>query len=444
MKELLLNNFKNGWIVGDFNPNIINWGEGEIAIKEYKKGFVEIGYCHEAADVFLILVSGVIRCSGKTIYADTILQFGRGESISFVAIEDSKAIIIVYGDKTFSRKPLNSIDDYLEIYGGLINFNTCKSFPFEDLSVVVQGGIDRTLTPICMASIRKFLPGSRIILSTWEGMPTDNIDYDELVISQDPKGVTNYHFEDFDYEYINNVNRQLVSTQKGLEVVKTKYVLKLRTDMVLLSNGILNYLGKYEKSNDEYRIFMSKVIIADIWTRHYIEIFDKYVPAPFHPSDWFQLGYTEDLKRFYLGTPLMPVEDAGAYRNLKHYERKRQYKYGWNCRWVPEQYFAIKALERSGYTIDYDDWSDWDENNMNQSIKFIMNNYIVLNFEQTGILLPKYSHIITANSGVNGYSIKGLFTNSAFEKLYGNMFENQNLDNIWDTNLEYDTFTQEK
>ena len=39
----------------------------------------------------------------------------------------------------------------------------------KDISVVVQGAIDKENTPKCLESIRKYLPDAEIILSTWEG-----------------------------------------------------------------------------------------------------------------------------------------------------------------------------------------------------------------------------------------------------------------------------------
>ena len=38
----------------------------------------------------------------------------------------------------------------------------------EDISVVVQGAIDKVNTPKCLESIRKVLPRAEIVLSTWE------------------------------------------------------------------------------------------------------------------------------------------------------------------------------------------------------------------------------------------------------------------------------------
>ena len=57
----------------------------------------------------------------------------------------------------------------------------------KDISVVVQGAVNKNETPKCLKSIRKFLPNAEIILSTWEGSDTKNLDYDILVLNKDPK-----------------------------------------------------------------------------------------------------------------------------------------------------------------------------------------------------------------------------------------------------------------
>ena len=50
-----------------------------------------------------------------------------------------------------------------------------------DISVVVQGAIDKENTPKCLKSIREFLPNAKIILSTWKNSNVENLDYDMLV-----------------------------------------------------------------------------------------------------------------------------------------------------------------------------------------------------------------------------------------------------------------------
>lgn len=59
----------------------------------------------------------------------------------------------------------------------------------KDISVVVQGAINKEITPRCLQSIRTLLPNAEIILSTWEGSDVDGLDYDKLVLNKDPGAV---------------------------------------------------------------------------------------------------------------------------------------------------------------------------------------------------------------------------------------------------------------
>ena len=51
-----------------------------------------------------------------------------------------------------------------------------------DISVVVQGAVSKEYTTKCLKSIRRNLPGSQIVLSTWEDSDTSGLDYDKLIV----------------------------------------------------------------------------------------------------------------------------------------------------------------------------------------------------------------------------------------------------------------------
>ena len=89
-----------------------------------------------------------------------------------------------------------------------------KMIKTEDISVVVQGAINKEETPKCLKSIRKFLPEAEIILSTWEGSDISAIDglYDVLLLNKDPG--CGYYYKNESGIKSNNLNRQLVSTRK--------------------------------------------------------------------------------------------------------------------------------------------------------------------------------------------------------------------------------------
>ena len=111
---------------------------------------------------------------------------------------------------------------------------------FNDISVVVQGVIDPIFTPICLNSIRKHLPEAEIILSTWKGETIKNLDYDILILNDDPGA-----FIYTSTNKVQNQNRQIVSTRNGILNASRKYVLKIRTDMQILGTKFLTFWNKY-------------------------------------------------------------------------------------------------------------------------------------------------------------------------------------------------------
>ena len=112
-----------------------------------------------------------------------------------------------------------------------------------DISVVVQGAVDRELAPKCLTSIRKYLPKAEIILSTWEGTDVSGLDYDMVLFNKDPGAVDLLWFDGRK----NNGNRQLYSTQEGIKKTSRKYILKIRTDLFLENANFLEYWDKFSK-----------------------------------------------------------------------------------------------------------------------------------------------------------------------------------------------------
>ena len=112
----------------------------------------------------------------------------------------------------------------------------------KDISVVVQGPIRTDITSKCIKSIRQFLPDSEIILSTWKNEDISQLDYDKLVLCDDP-GATLLCVKHKKQIY-NNMNRQLVTVKEGLKLANRKYVLKLRTDLILTNANFLDFWNK--------------------------------------------------------------------------------------------------------------------------------------------------------------------------------------------------------
>lgn len=86
-----------------------------------------------------------------------------------------------------------------------------RDIAFKEIAVVIQGGVSDKYTLEVLQSIKKHLPGSFIILSTWEG--TKEIKGVDLQINNTDPGATILNKEG----QLNNINRQIVSTINGLK-----------------------------------------------------------------------------------------------------------------------------------------------------------------------------------------------------------------------------------
>lgn len=281
----------------------------------------------------------------------------------------------------------------------------------KDISVVVQGAIDKKLTPKCLKSIRKYLPDAEIILSTWENSQTEGLDYDFLLLNQDPGGYKHDFALYNKKSSINNFNRQLVSTKSGVQKSSRQYCLKLRSDLVLNNSNFLKYWDKFNKQNEEYKIFKHRVLCSSIYSREYsCNITGNSLPTPFHPSDFWFFGLTEDLKEYFNSCPKQTDEEAGNW-SFKYPNRLPYSSMLW--RFAPEQFFCVNWVKKHYPNIQFDDWSDWNPENIELSNNILYNNFIFLDFEQSGIYSKKHSWAIE-----NRDKIQGLITYQHFQEQY--------------------------
>ena len=159
---------------------------------------------------------------------------------------------------------------------------------YSDITVVIQGAYSAELTPIAVSSAKRFLPGAKVILSTWEGSEVPDLGC-EVIYSKDPGGT------------FGNVNRQIVSTMAGLKAAKTKYALKMRADFELCGRGFLEMFGRFEKRADNMKLLDERVVCYG-WAyrpRHK----NKRL---FHPGDFYYFGLRSDIMKIF-SIPLYPA-----------------------------------------------------------------------------------------------------------------------------------------
>lgn len=273
----------------------------------------------------------------------------------------------------------------------------------DTLSVLVQGAIDEKLTPLCLQSIRKHLPGAEIILSTWKGSRVYGLEYDVLVLNEDPGGKRH----DFVYGSVNNTNRQLVSIQGGLRKVTRPYCLKLRTDALLKGAGFLRHWDSFPVRDAAYSVFERRILTGTVYSRESACEGGTKMPTPFHPSDLWFMGLTSDLQKYFLETAIMPDGDLAQWAH-KYPNRIPYATPSW--RYAPEQYYLVSYLKRcTGIAVSFDDWSDWNPDNMCLSQKILYNNFVFLGMHQSGIYNRKHASAYNYDDRIHGLITYDLF-----------------------------------
>jgi len=256
----------------------------------------------------------------------------------------------------------------------------------KDISVVVQGAVDKENTPRCLKSLRKHLPGAEVILSTWEGTNTDGLDYDVVLYNQDPGG-----WRDGRTDILNNLNRQLVSSKNGIKAASKKYCVKIRSDIIFRSNRFLTYFDKFPKRDPQYQVFQERVIFCSYFFKRYLgQVQNTVHPVPFHMSDWFAFGLKEDVSLLY-AAPLAREPENTNYISLHETEiySPRRNLFGSSHQFTQEQYIFFNCIKKKLSTPTYNSIIEYTSESILFSDKVAVNNCIVLNPSQISIYCGK-------------------------------------------------------
>lgn len=232
-----------------------------------------------------------------------------------------------------------------------------------DITVVVQGAVC-SRTKEALLSAKKHLPDSHLILSTWSGSNLNGLEYDELVLSEDP----GFHwYSNQPNGKKNNVNRQIISTFNGLRRSETTYSLKIRSDFVLTGHEFLKYFNQFTKSDQRYRVFEKKILSCVFFARD-----PRWKNSyPFHPSDIAFFGLTTDLLNLF-DVPLMTQEEST------------------HCKYVPEQHLWINCLIKNGHKIDLKHQKQISKKIIEDTEKYAVSNFLHLDWEQFNLSAPKH------------------------------------------------------
>jgi len=103
MRMHRLEEFRNGWIIGNFEPSLLRTTEFEISVMIHEKGaYIPLHY-HHLVEEMNVFVSGSMTCNGRLLVPGDIFIFGVDEISDCVVHEKSTIVVVkvpsIIGDK---------------------------------------------------------------------------------------------------------------------------------------------------------------------------------------------------------------------------------------------------------------------------------------------------------------------------------------------------------
>lgn len=94
MKIDTIKKMTNGWMIGDFEPNVLRTKEFEIAHHHYKKDFKAVPHTHRMATEYNYIVSGHLIATGHELRAGNLFIYEPNDVADVVFLEDTDLIIV--------------------------------------------------------------------------------------------------------------------------------------------------------------------------------------------------------------------------------------------------------------------------------------------------------------------------------------------------------------
>lgn len=277
----------------------------------------------------------------------------------------------------------------------------------KDISVVIQGNPCGTrespalYTRKLSESIRKHLPEAEIIVSTWEDQNVEGIHWDKLQLSR-PVPMT-YVIRPDEKLYPQTVNHQLITSRSGIQAASRKYVLKIRSDMILENDRILKMWNHYAETprieGIQSCISRERIMVLPTYNHR------RGMCFPYNVCDWLFFGSKEDiLDLFHI--PLMDL-DALCVRNGEKYPRVED-------NMGAEQYIWIEYMKQKHVNSNLKGAMDTDEKELMLFEETIAQNLIMASARKLGVNSQKMPG--------SGYASKpclsqGLYTFSEWKRL---------------------------
>jgi hypothetical protein len=191
----------------------------------------------------------------------------------------------------------------------------------------------------------------------------------------------------------NHVNLMIAAAQTGLALASGRYVLRIRSDLILRTRGFLaTYQSELSFPRGQWSLFEQRVMIPEVFTLNPVTL----SRMPFHFSDWFHFGLLSDVRLLWNRVKPMSVEDATYYVGRAHSSGSNLVERRFRSRFAPEQVVSFPALHRAFPTLKLDHHNDL--TSLNESLLVLADNFILADLTACDAQIAKYQHVVDAMS----------------------------------------------
>ena len=242
--------------------------------------------------------------------------------------------------------------------------------PFgSNLAIVLQGPVSKFTYLACSYYLYNY-KDLTVILSTWETENTSSFNKllpnNRFHLIKSAKPI---------FEGISNVNLQITSTLRGVEratELKCEYVIKSRTDQILLSKDFLDNLNFIIQNYGVNDHGQNRIVISEK---------NSFVSRIYGISDMFQFGKTPDIFKYW-DCKL----DARQWKDIENQESASNDAEGFARLRLAEVYVSTNYLERMEHELTF---------SLKDSLKCFRQYFVVLDNSKSGLVWNKYGRDLT-------------------------------------------------
>ncbi len=178
----------------------------------------------------------------------------------------------------------------------------------------------------------------------------------------------------------------------------------------------LIFFNQFPKRCERYKLFERRILVSTLFSKIAVNKNKQTTELPFHLSDWWFFGLTDDIKKLLLPSELVVEPYFSNYFEYPENENKNSVYEKFNWKFSPEQYIGYSCFSKYYDDIRMEDCSDISDLINKKSQICMANNFIFLEYKQSGIWNFKYS--CSKNELLSGDRYLDLYSFYLFEQEY--------------------------